>query len=292
MERFARKLKQSRTGFHRRVRRFALLAAVACFCVATVFFCRFCKQRDTSARRTLRETDPSPPGAQLLVLPKSKKDDPAQLIDPAVLYFSRHVSPVRTVGAGGEKVSVLDKDVLLKVLRAVRETPQEELRRRTDPTITWDDFDDTKRREEIKGRVCMFRGTLRRFAETKGVDLSEAGFDTLYEGQLQDRMGRLYSFYCFERPKREIPRSDVATLVGVFFKLIKYPTRRGEQLITPLIVARTIEAEPGARPPTPLTRRLVEETPAWVLWAVLGGLLLAAGILGIIRSRKDPGARR
>jgi len=287
MERLRKKLIRDRARFNRKVRRVLLVALVSLLCVAALLIYLRASVAPQAERTTLRAPQASGRAAPVLVLPEPVQADPSQLIPRAELYFARDVNPVRTIGEKARKISVIDRGLLFKVLKVLEGIPQEELVRRADRAIRWEDFNDPQRREQIRGRACIFEGTLRRIAPVRDIDLAEIGLENLYEGQIQDVYGRWYSFYCFEKPRREIKRTDVAVLAGVFYKLIKYPTRRGEEMITPLIVSRTIAARAGPVVPRPFTARIIESAPPWLLWLIAVTVLLALGFLILVRR---PGA--
>jgi hypothetical protein len=275
------KLKRDRARFNRKVRRFAIAVSAAVVMIGGVLVYLFLwptgagQQRDTS--RITPEQDLSQP----TVVPTADPDDPSQLVMPEYLMSEGHVTPLEDTSVG--KRTMVDFAMLATMLEAVKEVPQEELEARVDPAIEWKHFNDPQLREKARGRICQFRGTLRRFTETKGVDMSEAGIDNLYEGQIQDVYGRWFSFYCFQEPPREIKRTDVAVLTGVFYKLISYSTRGGEDLISPLIVARTVTPRRGYQGPVAPGRGV----PEWLIYAGLAvGSIAACVALHYIMKRR------
>ena len=204
--------------------------------------------------------------------------DPAQLVPRKRLASEEPINPVTRVSKG-QKVSVVEKETLSEVLKAVKKHPQSELRKSVDRSIAWKHFDTARGRRYAKGRLCRVEGVLRRFKPVKGIDMSTLPVDAIYEGQIQDAAGRWYSLYCFEKPQGERSRSRNAVLVGVFYKVIQYTTRKGDKLVTPLIVGRTVEMRPIDAAPAPPGVRLLTQLPRWSLWP-LG--VAGAGLLGLL----------
>jgi len=251
------------------------------------------KQREAAAQAgTPRQIPADRQFTDPLLLPTADPDDPSQLVMPELLYGERDGNPLRLTPEGG-KVTLVDFDLLAGVIAAVKSISQQELEARVDETIVWEDFLDDRRRGEIRGRVCQFSGRLYRMVENEAADLSQIGLEHLYEGQIRDALGRMYSFYCFEKPGGETVSSDVAILTGVFYKLIKYTDRAGEDLVTPLIVARTITFRPGYRPPRSLADRVIEQAPPWALWAGFAAVVaVIIAVTSFLMGRKPPPLRR
>ncbi len=275
-----------------RTMRRAVIIAVALFAalVATLMWLEL-RRAGSGRRLTLDQTGPAPaPGH----VPERELggEDVAQVVPREELLGAPGVGSVRRTGRTRRLVSVVDADELFCILRRIKDIPQEELVRRADLTVAYEDFADPARRAQIVGRACLFRGTLRRLVARKDVDLSPLGLDHLYEGQIQDATGQWYSFYCFQPPARAIGRRDVAELAGVFYKLIKYPTRGGEDMVTPLIVGRTLERRPGPSMPRSLASRFLSGVPDRALWVGLGGLFALAGALALLKAgrRRPPPA--
>lgn len=218
-------------------------------------------------------------------VPTGDPDDPSQLVLPDLIAADA-VGP--TVRRGGVSLTPLDEDVLRDILEAIQLVPQEELRRRVDHSIEWKDFADPDRRNGIMGRVCRFRGTLRRLEETSGmVDFPEMNIDRLYEGQIQDATHNMYSFYIIEKPDRPLGRADVAEITGVFYKLITYTSRDGEDRTTPLIVARTLEAQKGGYGRRGLHESFAGFAPGWLFYPFLLGVpALSCLVIHLILKRK------
>ena len=231
-----------------------------------------------------------PPGP---VAALAGEDHPSQLMSADWLAGTMEGSPVRRAGEGAERISLVDPDILLMVLQTVSEQSQEALVRRADPQVVWQDFADVRRRRALRGRVCRFRGTLRRWNENDELDVALVGLKHLYEGQIQDAAGHWYSFYCFEESPRPIGEADEAELVGVFYGLIQYPTRGGKEMVTPLIVARTVTGRPAAAPAAPLLARVASQAPPWALWAAAAAVAaLICGDLSLLLRRRPAPARR
>ncbi|MFP4176819.1 MAG: hypothetical protein ACOCR1_04985 [Planctomycetota bacterium] len=286
MSKLEKKLKEDRSRFNRRLVRIGILmlAALILGAVVLVYMVRTSGlgEEYEGPDRRAREDHLDQPTA----VPTADPDDPSQVVLPGFLTPERHANPTRSTPAG--KMTLVDKDILATVLESVMEIPQEELEARVDGDIEWEDFNDKIRREEIRGRVAQFRGTLRRFTEAKGVEFPDIGVDTLYEGQIQDVYGRWYSFYCFEKPEEEIERTDLAILTGVFYKLIRYNTRGGEQMISPLIVARTVTSRQDYRSPQSGTQDGAGGLPGWVPYAVLTVIAIGLCIMFHFWFRKKP----
>jgi hypothetical protein len=235
------------------------------------------------------QPEPAGPGAAL-----AGEDHPSQLMSADWLAGTMEGSPVRRSGEGAERISLVDPDVLLVALQTVSEQSQEALVKRADPQVVWQDFADVRRRRELRGRVCRFQGTLRRWNENDQLDMTSVGLKHLYEGQIQDAAGHWYSFYCFEEPPRPIAESDEANLVGVFYGLIQYPTRGGKEMVTPLIVARTVTGRPVPAPTAPLLARVGSQMPAWACWAAAAAVvaLICGGLSLLLRRRPGPAPAR
>jgi len=186
------------------------------------------------------------------------------------------------------EISVIQEAVLLKVLEAVSSLSQQELVQRADTTVRWEDFADKERQEALRGRVCRFRGTLRRIEENRDIDLSSIGIESLYEGQVQDHAGRWYSLYCFQKPAQDMTRNDVAELVGVYYGLITFPTRGGKESVTPLVVARTVTAVPQVARPRSQAAALVERAPVWALYVGAAVVVVLICLAGSLLLRQPP----
>jgi len=232
--------------------------------------------------------------AEPLIVPTADPNDPSQLVLPGLLFAERHANPLRFTPEG--KVTLIDRATLAMVLEAVKAVTQDQLEARVDRGVVWEDFLDAQRRDQIRGRICQFRGALRRFAETdfKLADFTDVGSEHLYEGQIQDMLGRWYSFYCFEKPVPDITRAELAIVTGVFYKLIKYPTVGGEEMVTPLIIARTVTRGPRYEAPESLTARVARVAPPWARYAALAGMAAVAFALMtlLLRRKRAPLPRR
>jgi len=266
----------------------AVLALAAVLLLATAVMARsIVKHTREEGRNDLESSGLGRP----VVVEEAGRDDPAQLVPPAVLYAEGRTS-IFVVTESGAGATAVDQDTLALLLQAVKAVPQEEIEARADRSVRWSDFAHPERRAQLRGRICRFSGTLRRLAENDQVEPSALGVPRLFEGQIQDAEGHFYSFYCFERPAREISRSDLATVTGVFYKLIAFTTRKGTRKVTPLLVARTVTSRKLLAPKT-LTERLVEGTPPWALYAGLGALVIAIfGVLTLLMRRRPVYPRR
>ncbi len=143
------------------------------------------------------------------------------------------------------------KAPLMLLFRKVADTPAETLEAYVDPSVTYDDF--ATRPLAQRGKVVRFIGTLQRVARSH-MDVSEAGLDAIYEGQIRDKNWDLYSFYVTDKPVGFRVMQDVVVLVGVYYTNIVYETRGGGLKATPLIIGRRLTLY---QPP----RRV--EAPGW-----------------------------
>lgn len=275
MSNFRKKLKRQQDSFNRKVRRVVIVIGVAALLIggflAYLYFAPFQKSRPKPPDITNKQALETP-----TVVPTADPDDPAQLVLPGLIMAERPANPV-TVTSTGKKTKI-DKALMALVLEAVKKVPQDEMEARVDPTIKWVDFTDAKKREQIRGRVSQFRGTLRRLEKSPGVKFPSLGIDTLYEGQIQGSRGHWFSFYCLEKPEKEIKRSDIAILTGVYYKLIRFSTRGGGEKITPLIIASTITARRGYDTPAAAggAQAAGGYLPSWAIY-----LLFAAVAIGL-----------
>lgn len=289
------RLRRQQKAFARKVRRFVVVGLAAGLCLVLAFFYMGRAPWGGSSRiQPDQEGNQQDAYGQPLALLPEGEPHPSQLIPASILYAEPHINPVRRVGPSGQTVSIVDKGMLFLVLQTVSELSQEELEARVDEAIVWEDFSDQHRREQIRGRICRFRGTLFRWEKREDSGVHEIGLEALYEGQILDGLGRWYSFYCFEEPPRLPGRPDVAELVGVFYKLIQYPTPQGEQMVTPLIVGRTITVKGTFSPPPRLAERILQSTPPWAFWSAVA--VLAAVVFGglsfLLRARRPRLRRR
>ena len=288
MERLEKKLREDQARFNRKVRHLLLLVGAAALMVGGILiYLQWVKKpedgqdqvKDTLSRGELEEP---------MVLQEGDPDDPSQLVPASLLYPERHANPLKVTPQG--KTTLIDKDLLGAVIGRLKEVSQQELEGRVDRSITWETFLDETRREQVRGRVCQFRGTLRRFTETKGVKFPDRGVETLYEGQIQGAPGEWYSFYCFRKPEPEIDRSDVAVVTGVFYKLIKYSSREGKDIVSPLVVAPTLTSRPAIRPGPSVASRVVDEAPPWALYLGLAAIVLVVFVALSLLMRRKPNA--
>ena len=274
-----------------RLATFVMMLALACLVVALFYV------RRHRARIALGPERGKIPPAQAfvepLVVPTADPNDPSQLVLPGLLLAESHANPLRITAEG--KTTLVDYDTLATVLGALKAVTQDELEARVDRRIVWEDFLEAQRRDQIRGRICQFRGALYRFAETDlgEVNFKDIGIEHLYEGQVQDVLGRWHSFYCFQKPVPEITRAELAVLTGVFYKLIKYPTVRGEELVTPLIVARTVTRGPRYEVPQTITARIAQAAPPWARYAMVAGVAAAVfGVMTLLFRKKRPALPR
>ena len=280
-------------AFRRKLRRFTMLVAAVGLCAMGALLWPYLRGRRQQNRIGAATALSRAQGAgQPTAVREQAGPDSSQLVPRAVLDDVSDVGRVRRTGSRAKRQSIIDHDRLCRVLAILKGTSQQELLARVDESIRWEDFLDPQRRARIRGRVCRFRGTLRGdLKECQAVELSEVGLEHLYEGRLQDSVGRWYGFYCLEKPPRQIVRTGVAELVGVFYKLIVSPTRGGGEIVAPLIVARTVTARKAYGPPRPLTALLVEDAPPWAL--ALGAFFVVAAIFGVmtVLMRRRPARR-
>ena len=292
MKIFRRDLRKEQTFFVTRVRMLSIVlaGAILAILIVTLHFARTAKPPEQPSIEPPVETFTEEPGP---VVPPASPNDPCQLVPPDVLKSEKHGVPVR-VDPWGRKATVIDKGTLMQVLERLKQVSDEDLKARVDNTVTWETFTDKKRRDWAKGRVCHFRGVLRRFEEIQGVNLREIAIAHLYEAQMQDNPGRWYTIYCYEKSTVEPTRSDPVEVTGVFYKLLQYSTKKTdpktgerEMLVTPLIIARTIEVRTEFRKQKGMMERVGESTPEWVLaLAVLAaGILVCAGIAFLLRRK-------
>jgi hypothetical protein len=256
--------------------------------VGTLYYLRLRAPAPAQQPSVDEESGQSPDVMVLTHAPSSEQPaDPSQLVPPEILQTERHGQPTVTDSHG--KRTVVDRDVLAKVLEIVKNTSEQELSERVDKSITWESFG-KERRDRIKGRVCRFQGTLRELKENPAVKFPELGIEHFYEGRMDDSMGRWYSFYCFEKPEPMPTRTDLAEVTGVFYKLIQYTSIKGETMVTPLIVARTVKARKLSR--GTVTQRAVEKAPPWALYAgLIGGAAAVFVVLTILTRRKRESPR-
>lgn len=288
MSELQEKLKRDRARFNRKVRRFAIAVCAAVVMIGGVLAYLYLWPAGGGQQRDASRITPEQDLSQPTVVPTADPEDPSQLVMPGYLMSEGHVTPEAETPVG--KRTMVDFAMLATMLEAVKEVPQEELEARVDHSIEWEHFNAPQLREKARGRICQFKGTLRRFTETKGVDMAEAGIENLYEGQVQDVYGRWFSFYCLQEPPREIERTDVAVLTGVFYKLIRYTTRGGEELISPLFVARTITPRRGYHGPVAPGRGV----PDWLIYAGLavGSIAVCVALHYIMKRRPTRYERR
>jgi hypothetical protein len=290
MKKLQDRLLKQQAAFVRRVRRVFLVAAVAVVCLLA-FVLHGLRRGAGASEWTGPELEESAPGVQA-VAPEEGEEPPSQLVPSGWLQERAPDTVVRRTGERALKTSVIDPNVIIVLLQTVAEQSQEGLRTLADRELGWEDFVDPQSRNAVRGRVCSFRGTLCRWMENLQLDLSGTGLEKLYEGQILDGDGRFYSFYCFEGPPGQVDESDIAELTGIFYGLIKYPTRGGEELVTPLIVARglTFQRRPSA--PGPLTGRLLTQLPHWARWATVGAVALIVCLVGSLLMRRRPAELR
>jgi hypothetical protein len=206
--------------------------------------------------------------------------DPHRLVQPDVFMGVADINPVRTVPGTGMRASIVEADVLSILLQRVAATDPARLRQMAIRDFPYEDFNDRRRTQQLRGCVMNLRGSLRRMEQVEAPVLLEAlaraGITAAFEGQIQDAEGGWYSFYCVEPAGRSWESGDVVQLTGVFFKLIQFPTAGGELKGTPLLVARGLRFT---------TRGGAADTgsdlPGWVwmLVAAFAGLAAVAGVL-------------
>jgi len=269
MTKFQERLRKQQQRFNRKVRKFVLICSITLFLLAlgtiTIFrYGDFWEGSDVETR-----IDASLDISDFTMVPTGDPDDPSQLVLPGLIAPD---AVGETVIREGVQFTPIDIDVLENIIQTVQSVPQDELKMRVDESIKWEDFNDANRRNQIMGRVCSFRGTLRRKEKNDNVDFPDLEIDHLYEGQIQDAMDRWYSFYIFEEPERPIERFDVTEITGVFYKLITYPSRGGGEMVTPLIIGRTLESEREHFAYRGRTQSFARTAPAWLFYPVLIGI--------------------
>lgn len=132
----------------------------------------------------------------------------------------------------------LEKEPFMFLLRKVAGTDAEDLESFVDSRIGYDHF--AVAPDRCRGYVAKFVGTLMRVSRSS-VDVSGAGLEQVWEGQVVDRFYHWYSFYVIDKPEGFVARSDVVELTGVFYKIIVYETQAGGFKATPLIIARHLK---------------------------------------------------
>ncbi len=289
MSNFRNKLKKQQDSFNRKVRRVIIVLGIAALLVAGfgayIYFTPFQKSRDKNKTKISQSQALENP----TVIPTADPNDPAQVVLPGLLMSERPANPVTITSAG--KQTKIDKSLISLVLEAVKKIPQDELEARVDHSIKWIDFTKPKKREQIRGRVCQFRGTLRRLKKTPGVTFPDLGIDTIYEGQIQGAKGHWYSFYCLSKPQPEIERSDVAILTGVYYKLIRYSTRGGDEKIVPLFITNTITSERGYDTPSAGSSRVSGYIPTWSIYLLFAVIAVALCVFFHYRFKQQPRQR-
>lgn len=226
------------------------------------------------------------------VVPLDAAQDPHRLVEPDIFIGVEDINPVRRVEGTGLTASVVDMDVLSILLQRLHNTPPDRLRRMAIADFDYDRFNDRRVTQSLRGCVLTVRGSLLRMeplvAPSLMAAVKEAGIETVFEGQVEDADHGWWSFYC-EDPLPGHEMGDLVQLTGVFFKLIKFPTRGGTEKGTPLLVARKLVPVTVSAPPS-ATARIAKGLPNWaapvVLVAALAVIVLV--VLTVGRSRPRP----
>jgi len=287
MKDFEERLRRQQAAFNRKLLRISivLLAAVLILLGVLIFFSTRPPGGAPGDHIVIQDDDSGP------VLTDVERDHPSQIVPRSVLYGVRDGNPLR-ITAGG-KNTLIDRDILGVLLETVKGYSQEELNRRVDADIAWETFLEKRSRDRIRGRLCQFRGTLWRFVEVEDHDYRDIGIQKLYTGQVQDNRLHSYTFYCFEAPPEPIERTELAVLTGVFYKLVKYTNRAGQDRVDPLIVARTIERGVTVQAPRSVTHDIIESAPPWAVYVGLAAVIVAVFIaMSLLMRRKPASAHR
>ena len=170
------------------------------------------------------------------------------------------------------------KEPLMLVLRKVANADGDELESYVDPRIKYDNFAVAPQR--CRGYMVRFLGTLMHVSQLE-LDVSDAGLEQIWWGQIVDKNYHWYSFYVTDEPRGFATRDDVVELVGLFYNNIVYETQDRGFKATPLIIAKRLKHYSQPR------RHSSEPSVAMRLWRqckkrpVMGGSLVAA-VLGLI----------
>jgi len=288
MDDFRKNLLKDRASFLRKVRVFTMLLGVAVLCLLTVIlFLNRKRAAPAGSGVRLKNDFPQPDRGGIMVVPVDPEAHPSQLIPREVLLEERHGTPRRKLPDGSTS-TVINGDTLRQVLMILREVPEENLAGMADQSITYATFADKELRDEIQGRVCTFRGVLRRFEKLPGASLHDISMGSIYEAQLQDALGHWFTVYCFEKPEELPTRRDATEVTGVFYKLIWYSTKEGGDMVTPLIVARTVHIRYDLRPAPTFSERVVEGAPPWALGVALGVMAAVVVVVLTLALRRKP----
>lgn len=296
MQEFERRNKIARMRMRVQTAQYVLVAILAIVCILTVFFTIKPKE---PAKKTKIDLQPDwrTQIEEPIDITKEDKDNPHRLVDRRLLLSIEDINPVRIVeGTGGLKASIIDPTILGMFMKRVNETTAAQLRQMAITSFEYNDFNDPKARMAVRGCVLSFRGSLRRFQESKlgekaRTTLARYGITHCYEGEIQDSQYGLYSFRCVDNIERKWENGDVVDLTGVFYKLIKYPNQAGKEQGTPLILAKKlvfVKAPPVRSTTTTLTRGL----PDWVIALGLAGSAFIVILIVVLAMRRKPPALR
>lgn len=233
------------------------------------------KQTEISVKRPDEASADEKSAGRLLLAAgvTSDEDEPREERKRFLSEFER-----LTLEAVEDQRMPLETEPFMFVLRKVASADADELESYVDSRVTYDNFAIAPQR--CRGYVVRFRGTLMR-ARKSSIDVSDAGLDQVWEGQVVDKNYHWYSYYVVDEPTGFRTRDDVVELVGVFHKNIVYETQALTLKATPLIIAKRLKRYTPPRRqssgPSAVTRlwRQCEEHP------VMGGTLVAA-VLGLI----------
>ena len=158
-----------------------------------------------------------------------------------------------------------------------------------DPTISYADY--VGQPEIVRGSMVEVAGRLLRLEKT-GLDQDKAGLTAVYEGQIMDAKGHLYSFCLTKPPSAPFSPGTVrfedglrVRLQGVFMQIIVYRDRHipPRNVATPLIIGRRlIEMQPA---------QTASDTISWLWVALLALATLGAGLWLFLAARRPPPAR-
>ncbi|MFP4027159.1 MAG: hypothetical protein ACLFWL_05155 [Candidatus Brocadiia bacterium] len=270
MDKLRQKLENENRSFNRKVRHIMIIIVAAGLILLAVFIYKFVLGGGRVTSISVPQNVPANELSQPMAF--EAEDHPSQLISPIVLYPDRHGAPPID-GATG-----VDQGIMAQVLKVLQEKTQEELEAMVDRSIEFEDFATEKRREQIRGRVCEVRGTLRRVEKNESGEFSKLGIDFLWEGQIHDRFNRSYTFICLGKPEKLADRQE-AVLTGVFYKLTRYKSVGGKRQIDPLIVARTITGGVRYKHHVPATTKLAEKFPPWLTYIAFGVIVVVVLIV-------------
>jgi len=191
-----------------------------------------------------RGITPVNPEAEISILEESiygessntGSQDYSGILPPDFFRNVRDQHPLRRVEGG--YVTIVEPDLLCAICNRIHTIGQTGLTAAEIP-YNYDDFENHP--DRLRGKALRVKGRLIRLKMKSLGSHTDCVVTELWEGTILDDDQCHYNFYALKRDPGLRPGGDTVEAMGVFFKNIRYPTRGGSDLATPLIIALDVK---------------------------------------------------